>query len=307
MNSPDDKLWQAMRFDHKVIFTEGQSYEDLFTKIMRDRYADFRQVKPNGRDGDWKNDGFIPSSGKCFQVYAPEDAELADARGAEKVVNDFKGLLEKWGKVAPVKLFRFAANDKFRGLGPKCEAALAQLRKDHPSIDIASFLAHELREEFLQTGELVRYELFGSKPPDVTSEDLETRCFQQVLDHLLQQNAPVDFGSVAINPDFEAKLQFNNLSEPVATHLRSANYDGSAYLVTFFKFKSREREKLAHQFRRLYRETSGQVGDVPGKENVVFLEILAKATPVADARVQHAALVLMSYFFEVCDIFEPPR
>lgn len=306
MNSLDDKLWQAMRFDHRIIFTEGQSYEDLFTTIMRDRFPEFRQVRPTGSEGDWKNDGFLPSIGKCFQVYAPEDPELADARGAEKVLADFKGLLEKWEKVAPVKLFRFAVNDKFRGLGPKCEAALAQLRRDHPTIDIASFLAKELREEFLQASDLMRYELFGLKPPDVTSDTLESRCFQQVVDHLLQQTAPLDYGAITISPNFEEKIRFNNLDEPAATHLRSASYAGAAYLAMFFKFKTREREKLAFRFRRLYRQCLSEVGDAPRKENVVFVEILKRASPVQDSRVQHAALVLMAYFFEVCDIFEVP-
>jgi hypothetical protein len=56
--------------------------------------ASFLTVKPMGREGDWKSDGFSLNTGTVFQCYAPE--ELTGAEAARKVREDFQGACKCW-------------------------------------------------------------------------------------------------------------------------------------------------------------------------------------------------------------------
>ncbi len=67
----------------------GRSFQDLFEQIMQKHDPSFVVVKPTGRAGDWKADGFSVTNATVFQCYAPE--ELVAAKAAKKLVEDFGG------------------------------------------------------------------------------------------------------------------------------------------------------------------------------------------------------------------------
>jgi hypothetical protein len=52
--------------------------------------------RPWGNQGDRKNDGFLKSERRLFQVYAPNEMEAAKAK--TKITADFEGAKEHWGK-----------------------------------------------------------------------------------------------------------------------------------------------------------------------------------------------------------------
>ena len=60
--------------------------------LARGEYSgDFQRVRPWGRAGDRKNDGWLPSKRILFQVYAPN--EMAASEAINKIEEDFHGAL----------------------------------------------------------------------------------------------------------------------------------------------------------------------------------------------------------------------
>jgi hypothetical protein len=80
-----EKALAGILFKTKIYENEGQAFERLFTQIMNYAYPEFIQIKPQGRYGDRKNDGYTPSLGHYYQVYAPENPEATRIRNVAVV------------------------------------------------------------------------------------------------------------------------------------------------------------------------------------------------------------------------------
>lgn len=59
-------------FRFKVATLHGQAFEDLFVQVMQYKNPNFRPVKPQGKFGDRKNDGFDPQEGVYTIRYLPQ-------------------------------------------------------------------------------------------------------------------------------------------------------------------------------------------------------------------------------------------
>ncbi|MBP6945510.1 hypothetical protein KBD61_03200 [Patescibacteria group bacterium] len=103
------------KFKLEIYQSKGSAYQDFFTRIMTKAFPDFLCVKTQGSKGDEKNDGFIPSRGVYYQVYAPENPFERVTDAIEKCQKDFTGLMKRWHLETPIKEFYFAFNDEYRG------------------------------------------------------------------------------------------------------------------------------------------------------------------------------------------------
>jgi len=103
----DEKAFARVMFKHKVVTSDGQAYEDLFVDIMTRGNPDFIGVKPQGRIGDRKNDGYDRRKGSYYQVFAPEDPKLKSQDAVKKLKTDFAGLLKHWDSVTPDQRISF--------------------------------------------------------------------------------------------------------------------------------------------------------------------------------------------------------
>jgi hypothetical protein len=56
---------------------KGTAFQTLFEQIMLKHDPSFIAVKPAGKIGDWKCDGFSSVSGTVYQCYAPDGIRLA--------------------------------------------------------------------------------------------------------------------------------------------------------------------------------------------------------------------------------------
>lgn len=124
--------------------SEGQAFEDLFVKIMQYANVNFIPVKPHGIDGDRKNDGFDPTRGIYFQVYAPEDARKNPYNAIKKLLRDFEGLQSYWDPYAPIREFYFVINDKYKGVYPKVHTRLTKIKNRCSLLKCEPFLAQHL-------------------------------------------------------------------------------------------------------------------------------------------------------------------
>ncbi|HVF47080.1 MAG TPA: hypothetical protein VNA17_05895 [Pyrinomonadaceae bacterium] len=147
--SPEEKQLARIMFKSKVLAANGQAYEDLFSAVMGIDNKDFVQVKPQGRIGDRKNDGYDRRIGKYYQVFAPEDPTAKVQNAVKKLKEDFDGLYTNWNKVTPVTEFYFVFNDKYKGSFPTIEANLAVIKRSKKLAECSSFLAKHLEQAFL--------------------------------------------------------------------------------------------------------------------------------------------------------------
>jgi hypothetical protein len=88
----DEKYTLRLIFQNKIYKADGQKFEDIFTDIMKYADPEFQQIKPYGRTGDKKNDGYIKSKGIYFQVYGPQDIAKSVSYAKGKLKEDFAGL-----------------------------------------------------------------------------------------------------------------------------------------------------------------------------------------------------------------------
>lgn len=133
-------------FRLRVHESDGQAYEDLFVKIMQYARPKFRPVKPCGKVGDRKNDGFDSEAGAYFQVYAPEDIRKAPRKALTKLKGDFKGLKAFWDGIYKVKQYFYVVNDKYQGVSPGVEKQIAAIKTKHKLESSGLVLAKDLED-----------------------------------------------------------------------------------------------------------------------------------------------------------------
>ncbi|GKW36699.1 MULTISPECIES: hypothetical protein [Pectobacterium] len=143
MNDVSLSIARSM-FHLQIYESDGQRFEDLFSKIMYYKSLGFQQVKPYGNVGDRKNDGFIRNENTYYQVYAPEDASNNILTAVKKIRSDFNGLLNHWHDVCPIKKFYFVLNDKYKGSLPQLHREIMKLQIEFNLVDAGVLVAKDL-------------------------------------------------------------------------------------------------------------------------------------------------------------------
>ncbi len=150
----EEKTITRLRFQAKAARVSGMAFQNMFTEIMSYARPDFSPVKPQGSQGDWKNDGHEPNAGRYYQVYAPE--VLDEGEAIKKIKTDFSGLVMHWGNTnvypSNIQEFYFVLNDCYRvtpGAYPTTYAALAKLKAAHSLKECKPFLTKDLEDVLL--------------------------------------------------------------------------------------------------------------------------------------------------------------
>lgn len=302
-----DDLYIARRlFQLEMYRRNGQDFENLFSKIMRLHNIEFIQIKPQGQYGDRKNDGFIKSTGQYYQVYAPENLQNREKESIEKLVTDFGGLFTYWNAtVTPIKEFNFVLNDRYLGTYPSLHPELSKIESNHFGVKCNPFLCQHLEDIFLKLSHNHIEDILGIIP---LAEDisLNVSILHEVIDHLIRLKNDALPEKFPANPDFEDKIEFNSLSMHIATFLRYGSYQEGS-LKEYFRLNSTfTKEDLKNTFSQLYQIALNEIPDSADKSDLVFFDIVKKATPNSGKIYQDAVFILMAYFFSYCDIFEEP-
>jgi hypothetical protein len=303
----NDDLYIARRlFQLEIHKRNGQDFENLFTKIMRLYISEFVPVKPQGSYGDRKNDGFIKSKGIYYQVYAPEDPSIKEKDTIDKLVIDFSGLYKYWNsQVTPINEFNFVLNDKYQGAYASLYPELTKIENNHAGVVCKPFLSHQLEDIFLRLPHNHIEDVLGQIP---SAEDinLNVSVLNDIIQYLIGLKYTYTFENFPVHPDFEEKISFNSLGSPVANLLRYGSYqDGT--LKEYFKINSTfAKDDLKQIFNNLYKEGLSNIPESNNKNDLIFFHILSNAYIKKQKVYEDAILVLMSYFFNYCDIFEEP-
>lgn len=103
-------------FENQLLKARGNSFQDLFYRLMKECYQDFMPIKPNGVLGDLGCDGYLSDSGRYFQVYGPEEPYLKStlSYAKKKIIEDFNKLCEGIQNLnfPPISYYCFVFNNK---------------------------------------------------------------------------------------------------------------------------------------------------------------------------------------------------
>ena len=198
-------------FKLKIYQKDGYEFQNFFTSIMNKYDSEFTPIKTQGNIGDRKNDGYIPSKGIYYQVYAPEKVDATEA--ISKIENDLDGLIEYWSDKCPIKEFYFVMNDKYKGAYPTINVKILEVGKKY-NITAKLLLASQIENIFFQLKDEEIIEILGNII-SVPIENLSFSSLNDVIEGIMKM--PFKINESLIAPaEMEEKIKFNNLSGEVS-------------------------------------------------------------------------------------------
>jgi len=285
-------------FQNKILKADGQIFEDIFSAIMNYAEADFQQIKPWGNIGDRKNDGYIKTKGIFYQVYAPENIHKSYTNVVSKLKEDFDGLKAQW---SPINEFYFVVNDKYKGVNADSEKIIQEMKISH-NLNNAGFLtAKDIENTLFKLDDDQILIIAGFIPDPANIKQLDFSILNEVIGHIMK--LPLNEGdkSKIVVPDWNEKIKLNVLSESVSQLLNN----GSFQLHSLGEYLDNNSDFLADSLRDKMNEVySHEKENKSGDE--LFWAIVNSASPKAERMYQTSAIVIMSKYFETCDIFEEP-
>lgn len=293
------QAYYEQEFENAFLRAKGAAFQDFFEKLMGFAYkADFMACRPWGNRGDRKNDGFLKSERRLFQVYAPN--EMSEAKAIQKIQEDFEGAKEHWGQHFDKWVFAHNAVD---GLPPHVQTAFLDFEKANSSITLEPWGLEEFRLVFRKLSLDDLQSWFGlAAPSDETKMRLGFSDLQVVLETIANRAVPT---SQEVKDVPMGKIEANALSESVATLLK-AGMAKAPLVESFFRQWHDEAlgERIAGSFKARYLELRSVF-----RPNDLFAEIQAWAGGDGRRSPEHelAVLTMIAYYFERCDIFEEPR
>ena len=286
-----------LRFELAFRDKKGVEFQDWFARLAGYAFgSDFEAVRAYGSRGDLKCDGRRLSTGTIFQCYAP-DAMKADHL-VRKIDEDFHGAFDNWPGMAE---WAFVHNDK-RGLPADVLQHIDSLRAAHPSVKIVIWSEPQLSALAELLDLPAKEALFGPAPSRTGIETLIMDDLPPVINHLQREDPSPD--EVSLKPPSPDKLEKNELSAE-ASALLTLGRRKEALVDSYFRNHPRPDmgEEIAESFRRTYASLRDQ-GRSPDQ---IFAYLQQYAGSGREPKRQGAALAVLSYFFERCDIFEDPE
>lgn len=290
------RMWYGMRFKLAFLEKKETAFQDFFARLANHAWGpDFEQVRPYGAQGDFKCDGRRLSTGTIFQCYAPHHTLAYNLE--TKITNDFTGAVKHWPRM---EQWVFVFNDPL-GLPPTTSQLLDKLRANTPAITLQVWNDIPLQAVVAQLPIHACEDLFGYAPSRIGVESLAMDDIQPVIAELAElEPAP---GQDPVTPPSFEKLERNALSEDAAGLLRLGRRKEALVEAYFTKTPTPDLgDRIAGEFRRRYADlkAAGLSADS------IFGHLQAYAGAGNLPKTQAAALAVLSYYFERCDIFEDP-
>lgn len=300
--------WYYFLMFSNAIFTKsGQTFENFFCDIMKASDDNFQKVKASGRKGDNSCDGFNRSNGVFYLCYSPEDLKkkITQKNALRKISKDLNGIITKWQNI---KSIRYVINDKFLGVSPEIHKLISDL-KTNLNMDIELFSMENLRNTCLSLNELDKQRILGYCPDLESSKvSIDFDTISKIIGYLEKNPLLDNYTDNLVVPDFTEKIIFNKLSEKIAVQLNSAKLYISKVDDFFDKFPSYDKERLRDYIRQIY--VKGRTEINSSEDNYadqLFIYILKNiAYNPSSKTVVDNAIVIISTFFESCDVFEEP-
>jgi hypothetical protein len=292
------QAYHELQFENAFLKSKGDAFQTFFENLMTRAYkADFMACRPWGKEGDKKNDGFLKSEKRLFQVYAPNEMEASKA--IAKIKEDFEGAKKYWKSYFDKWTFVHNAYD---GLPPHVQQLILELEKNNQGLIIETWSLEELRVIFRKLSIDDKQSWFGLAPTNETKSNLGFNDIKVILENLSSTNVPPP---AEIKTVPAGKIKANALSEAVVDLLHQGIT--KSYVVQNFLdqwYDSSLGERLSLSFNNKYKELKAQY-----TPNQIFYELQKWVGGGQRGTPEHefAVITVLAYFFERCDIFEEPK
>ena len=310
---------QMLEFKLKVFESSGNAYQDLFAKVMVYAYPGFQRISVFHGDGG--NDGYIPSDGWYFQVYAPEvltSKDRIEKSAALKIPQDLNKLIQQWNSICQVKKYSFVYNDRFHGMPFPISAALQDLNSQEADIEIDSFDSHRLLNCFMKLSDEQKSDIVGFCPDLATYYGLDNDVLANLLFSIVDKYGGAwSFDQRPYAPNFEEKLNYNKPSDYIKDLLRFKVRETS-YIDEFFAQFPDDDQAVANAINCLYKKSVEIIPDkVDECQDLRFMWIRQNIIPetlrgdmnndkIKATAFYAAADMIIAKYFESCDVFESP-
>ena len=310
----DERFIARVLFVNRLLKANNHAFQQFFWSVMRAKYnQDFIEIRPQGRRGDGGNDGYLPAEGHYFQVYGPIDPQEKVTAAAEKLVEDFEKLKGSWHLVTPIREYSFVFNDKYEGTFTKIAQALGEIEKANPSVRCRPFTAGNLEDTFISLPPDQITGVLGTLLPDPTKiSQVDYGVLKDVVTHIMTSPAkatPTRFGDL---PELGEKIRLNNLSSTWADLIRKGARQSGHVDKYFSKNSTFMKQALRDHLVEIYRQVrdAGRFqSTLPvgiSREDLIFDDYRQRLLPASATIATEAAVeILIGYYFEACDIFDP--
>lgn len=297
---PHVSHWYEKDFEIAFLRAKGDAFQTLFEQLMSRAYkADFMACRPWGNVGDKKNDGFLKSDRRLFQVYAPNDMTAAAAK--KKITEDFAGALKHWATHFDKWSFVHNAYD---GLPEHVQDLLLETGRKNPGVKIEPWCLEELRVVFRKLSIDDLRSWFGYTPPTMAEQtSVGFEAIRVVLEDIAAREMPASHPVMSVDP---GKLRANRLSSSVQA-LLTAGMAKAPLVKQFFDewHAPTYGERMAKSFSARYAELKSSAPLLHPNEIFHELQQWTGGERSKSSAQLAAVLAVLAYFFERCDIFEP--
>lgn len=290
---------------HRLVFRlfchekQGSAFQSFFEQIMELVDRSFIKVRPSGREGDWKCDGWSQDSGRCYQVYAPE--HLTDGKAAAKISTDFNGAKEKWSSQLRSWIFVWSHHD---ALPPQAVAALNTIKEEHEgSIAVDQWGREQLWELVKKISTDDRIALLGAVPAIRQVSDSNAAEVQTLLNFLVRnESAETDDADLGLT-SLSEKIKRNKLSKAVERMISAAL--PVARVVEDYVSKHPDIEYSAIVATALGRAYKRAVESGMSDPDDIFGHLVQFVSQGSMVPKQYwSAVGIVAHYFQLCEIFE---
>lgn len=294
----DERYIARIIAKNRILQADGQAFEDIFTTIMNYSEPGFQKIKPWGNIGDRKNDGYIPQKGIFFQVFAPEDIEKKYPAVISKLKTDFNDLVEQW---KPINEFYFVVNDKYKGINPDSAQTMTDIVKINKLQNGGFITAKDIENRLFTLADDQIEVITGSIPDPSKIKIIDYSILNEVITYIMGIPLVKSIEPDLKLPNWEEKIKFNHLSNITARYLENAYYQ----ITNLEKYLTNNSDFLADELRNKMNEIYLKERETYTGDDL-FWRIVESASPKNIDPYQSAVIVIMSKYFESCDIFEAP-
>ena len=131
----------------------------------------------------------------------------------------------------------------------------------------------------------------------------------EIIEYIMNMDYNIKEENLVIPAEMEEKIVFNNLNKEISNIINSFSIYTGQLEEYFINKGDFEREKIQQKLIQIYNETKIMIKDnVDDYSSLRFLAIVDKVLPKnRKFSTLQALYVLLSYYFETCDILENPN
>ncbi len=291
------RSWFEKAFECLFLRKKGDEFQKFFGDLMEKRFpdGDFIRVRPWGKTGDRKNDGYVKSERTLFQVYAPN--EMRSSEAIKKIDDDFNGALPYWESYFDRWVFVHNARE---GIGPDITTKLLEIDSDHEKITIKSWGFNDLRKKLFELSDEDIAGLIGPAPSRKDFLQLGFGDLQAVLKFISRQQIDPFPDLSAVPRD---KIKMNQLSDETTFLINAGRYKSTLVGKFFEQYPDPSYgDQIVQAFKKKYEVLKKQ--DIDPDTIFLELQLFAGGDIVRSPKHQAAVLSVLSYLFDQCDIFE---